>query len=97
MALKKIVEIEGQSFVKSSLGTVDTGSQKITFSAVCKVTAIRGNKNELKFDVSHSNDTKTFQRSYFFRPSIADGSPNFIKQAYLYLKTLPEFSGAEDC
>ena len=25
------------------------------------------------------------------------GSPNFIKQAYLYLKTLPEFSGAEDC
>lgn len=23
--------------------------------------------------------------------------PNFIKQAYLHLKTLPEFEGAEDC
>lgn len=97
MALKKIVEIEGQSFVRSSLGIVDTGSQKITFSAVCKVTTIRGNKNELEFDVSHSNEINTFHRSYFFQPSVADGSPNFIKQAYLYLKTLPEFSGAEDC
>lgn len=97
MALRKIVEIEGQSFVKSSLGTVETGTQKITFSAVCKVTAIRGNKTELEFDVSHTNDTNQFHRSYSFQPSVAEGSTNFIKQAYLHLKTLPEFSGAEDC
>jgi hypothetical protein len=25
------------------------------------------------------------------------GGPNPIKQAYLHLKTLPEFEGAEDC
>jgi hypothetical protein len=30
-----------------------------------------------------------------FTPDM-DG-PNFIKQAYLYLKTLPEFEGAVDC
>jgi hypothetical protein len=28
--------------------------------------------------------------------SVADGSENAFKQAYLYLKTLPEFSNAED-
>lgn len=97
MALKKIVEIEGQSFVRSSLGTVETGAQKITFLAVCKITAIRGSKTELEFDVLHANDINKFQRSYSFQPSVADESQNFIKQAYLYLKTLPEFSGAEDC
>ena len=97
MSLRKIVEIEGQSFIRSSLGIVETGAQKITFSAVCKVTAIRGNKTELEFDVLFANDINEFQKSYFFQPSVADGSDNFIKQAYLYLKTLPEFSGAEDC
>jgi len=32
---------------------------------------------------------------YQFTPDM--NGPNFIKQAYLHLKTLPEFAGAEDC
>ena len=32
-----------------------------------------------------------------FRPSVEEGAENFIKQAYEYLKTLPEFEGATDC
>jgi hypothetical protein len=97
MALKKIIEVEGESFIQSQLGMVQNGIQKITFAAVCKISSINGNKTKLTFKVSHIGDVASFDRSYSFEPSVSDGSENFIKQAYLYLKTLPEFSGAEDC
>lgn len=97
MALKKIIEIEGESFIQSDFASVSTGVKKTTFSAICKVISVHGGKNKLSVNVSHSSDEATFDRLYSFEPSVADSSPNFIKQAYLYLKTLPEFSGAEDC
>lgn len=97
MALKKIIEAEGESFVQTIFGAVQTGVKKTTFAAICKVVSVSGNKNRLNVNVLHSGDGATFERSYSFQPSVADGSPNFIKQAYLYLKTLPDFSGAEDC
>lgn len=34
--------------------------------------------------------------SYTFSCSVEEGSPNFIKQGYDYLKTLPEFAEAID-
>lgn len=97
MSLRKIVEAEGQSFIESPIGTVQAGIEKITFVAVCKITSISGNKTKLTVKVSHIGDVASFDSSYSFEPSVADGAENFIKQAYLYLKTLPEFSGAEDC
>jgi hypothetical protein len=97
MSLRKIFEVEGPSFIESPIGTIQAGIEKVTFVAVCKITSISGSKTRLKFNVSHIGDVATFERSYSFEPSVADGSHNFIKQAYLYLKTLPEFSGAEDC
>jgi hypothetical protein len=41
---------------------------------------------------------KDFAQTEFrsFVPSVSDGSENFIKQAYAHLKTLDDFSGAED-
>jgi hypothetical protein len=97
MALRKIIEIEGESFIESSVGTFQTGIEKVTFSAVCKITSLSGSKTRLNVRVLHIGDVARFDRSYSFEPSVSEGSPNFIKQAYLYLKTLPEFSGAEDC
>jgi hypothetical protein len=97
MALKKIIEVEGESYIQSSVGTVQTGIEKATFAAVCKIASISGNKTKLNVNVSHIGDVASFDRSYSFEPSVAEGSENFIKQAYLYLKTLPEFFGAEDC
>jgi hypothetical protein len=97
MSLRKIIEAEGPSFIQSPVGTIQAGIEKITFVAVCKVTSINGNKSKLNITVSHISDVAKYDRSYSFEPSVADGSPNFVKQAYLYLKTLPEFSGAEDC
>jgi hypothetical protein len=97
MALKKIIEIEGQSFIQSQVGKINNGIGKATFVAVCKVTSITGNKMKLDFTVAHISDMAQYERSYSFEPSIDEGAPNFIKQAYLHLKTLSEFSGAEDC
>lgn len=97
MALRKIVEAEGPSFIQSSIGKIEAGIKKVTFVAVCKVTSVTGSKDCLNINVSYISDVAKYECSYFFEPSVADGSPNFIKQAYLHLKTLPEFAGAEDC
>jgi len=97
MALKKIVEVEGESFIQSQVGIIQTGIEKTTFAAVCKISSISGSKTKLTINVSHIGDVASFDRLYSFQPSVSEGSENFIKQAYLYLKTLPEFSGAEDC
>lgn len=37
------------------------------------------------------------ERIYNFIPSVDDLAPNFIKQGYEYLKTLPEYADAIDC
>ena len=42
-------------------------------------------------------DRPAFKTKFIsFVPDVTDGSDNFIKQAYLHLKTLDDFSGAED-
>ena len=55
-------------------------------------------KNKISFSVcSHKDADKPFFDSQLLSaPYDIDGS-NPIKQAYQHLKTLPEFSGAEDC
>lgn len=56
-------------------------------------------KDNLKMTVAtYSDDTKAevlASKSFTF-PANMEG-PNFIKQGYEYLKTLPEFTGAVDC
>jgi hypothetical protein len=97
MALRKIIAVEGESFIQSPVGTIQTGIEKATFAAVCKITSMNGNKLKLNINVLHLGDVASFNNTYSFEPSVSEDAPNFIKQAYLYLKTLPEFSGAEDC
>ena len=69
--------------------------------AYFQITAIDGDKEKLKIRVTTYNDATKQQvigqRFYAFTPSVADGSENFIRQGYEYLKTLPEFAGAVDC
>jgi len=97
MAIKKILQIEGSSFIQSSFGQIDFGIQKTTFLAVCKVLSVQGNKDQINIDIVIQGDAVSYKCQYAFAPSVADGSSNFIRQAYIYLKTLPEFAGAEDC
>lgn len=65
------------------------------------ITTFDGDKSRISFRVDVFEDvTKTrrlFGYMHEFTPSIEDGAKNFVAQAYLYLKTLPEFAGAIDC
>jgi len=66
--------------------------------AYIKIQSFSGSKELLKFDVAtHSRSgEQTLTVASFEMPYSIDGS-NPIKQAYEYLKTLPEFAGAVDC
>lgn len=81
MALSKTFEFRGL--------TVNDGYLKIT--------EYSGNKSQMKFvlayKASSSEDAIDYQ-SFNFTPDL--NGDNFIRQAYLYLKTLPNFANAED-
>jgi len=68
-------------------------------------TGIIGGKNGIKYtievyknaDMAHTINTKTYKGFTFtFIPSLDETAPNFIKQAYIHVKTLPMFNGSID-
>ena len=64
-----------------------------------RVSSVHGTKDQIEARVAwHHNDScgDIVQQSVHFITPAMDG-PNFIKQAYLHLKSLNEFSGARDC
>jgi hypothetical protein len=97
MALRKNIETEGKVILQTSLGIIENGTQKVSFSAYVKVFSISGDKNKLTASVSFKGDTQQFYKEYEIPVSVETGSSNFIAQAYAHLKTLPEFAGATDC
>jgi hypothetical protein len=87
MALKKTYEKTEEGF---------SGSL-VCNDAYCKIETISGSKSQIDFNLYiYANDKIIATKRYAFTPSVADGSDNFIKQAYLHLKSLPEFAGAVD-
>ena len=97
MALRKIIEVEGKSVIQTSIGSIENGTQRLSFSAYIKVIRINGDKNELTADVNFAGDIAEFNKKYVLPVSVADNASNFIAQVYEYLKTLPEFANATDC
>jgi hypothetical protein len=97
MALKSIFEIEGQSATITSHGPIIKGNETYSGVFYVKVENIRSNKERASAQVLFKNDKIEFFKNYSLDVSVADGAPNFIKQAYEHLKTLPEFVNAEDC
>ena len=97
MALRKIIEVEGKSVVETSIGSIENGTQKVSFSAYIKVTNISGNKTQITANVHFQGDSQQFAMQYQVPMSVENGSTNFIAQVYSHLKTLPEFAGAIDC
>lgn len=86
MALKKDAVITQNGFEGSLLSR----------GAYWKIHQLVGGKNGIHIEVHCLvNDAVHKQVNFHFVPEL-DGD-NFIKQAYLYLKTLPEFAGATDC
>jgi hypothetical protein len=97
MALKKIIELEGDTFLNTPYGSIKTGQSKIAIATYIKVQNVSGNKNSINANVVFTDDSIQFNKSYSFSASTDDGAPNYIKQAYEHLKTLPEFENSEDC
>jgi len=61
-----------------------------------KVEQVSGNKERVEFTIRGYKDGAHIDSfSAEFQPSMDGG--NYIQQAYLHAKTLPEFSGAVDC
>lgn len=76
------------------------GLDSILDNCYCKVERIVGSKVEMVAMVSFLNNDKNrvfFDKSYVFVPVVGESAKDFIAQAYLHLKTLPEFADAVDC
>lgn len=91
----------GNEFLLSKLkNQVLTETVTIKNSYV-KIVTIEGTKNNIKFSIciyDNANKENLLERKeYSFNPDITDKSANFIKQGYLYLKSLDEFAEAKDC
>lgn len=97
MALRKIINVEGEAFVKTVGGQVSIGQQKTAFSAYCKIININGGKTSGVVLVECAGDGYKKTNEYTVNFSVDETAPNFIKQAYLQLKNMPDFEGATDC
>lgn len=62
-----------------------------------KVESVSANKSKGAALVSFKSASGKHDKNYEIAISVDEGAPNFIKQAYAQLKTLPEFAGATDC
>lgn len=74
------------------------GKQIQFAGAYIKVDQIQGNKDTMSVLVvflDQKDGVKCYENTYSFQHSLEN--KNVIEQAYLYLKTLPEFENAEDC
>ena len=73
-------------------------------NAYIKINTLSGNKSMIEINVktyvsreASKNDMVPIVDTYMsFTPSVDDSAPNFIKQGYEYLKTLPTYAGAID-
>lgn len=99
MALKQKITTIGESIVNTSYGQLKGVDQTITLDCYIKVNAVSQNKTKSNAFVNYSDeanqDNVLFFKNFEFETDL-DGE-NSIKQAYLHLKTLPEFAGAIDC
>jgi hypothetical protein len=92
--------------IKMALQTTINSEIGISFeNAYCYISMVGGSKDLLSIQVNwYVNEAARIadlrpieSKGYSFIPNVAEGSTNFIKQGYLYLKTLEEFANAIDC
>jgi hypothetical protein len=79
--------------------TIQVGSKEVVFTgAYAKVTEYHGDKVRMTFVVSWSESAgESAIRQSTFGCAVDLNGDNPIRQAYLHLKTLPEFADAVDC
>jgi hypothetical protein len=97
MALQKVVQISGESVLRTDFGFVSNGEKTIDVPMYIKVQSVQGDKSNVTALVLYTSEKCTFQKTFSVPVSVDETAENFIKQSYLYLKTLPEFAGATNC
>ena len=86
------------AFTKSFEAITNFGTKALFPDAYIRIEKITGNKESLESNINFytKRGGQLIKTEYAnFTPEL-DGD-NFIKQAYLHLKTLPEFADAIDC
>lgn len=86
---------------KNLFSLSDTIVKEFTIdNAYVKIINTSGDKSNVSINVGiytgEDNDILVKTEQYFFKPDLDSNSPNFIKQGYEYLKTLPKFADAVD-
>ena len=95
MALQHTIQLSGETTVKIDQLVFPAPEHIVDFNAYIKVECVTATKNSINAVVSFASGDCRYERVYTFNV-VLDGD-NFIKQAYLHLKTLPEFADATDC
>lgn len=110
MAIKNKINISVKYIIQNTFHTpinnigndlTDTIINEIELSdCYIKIVSLEGDKHIIKFRVArYTDDTQENLiniQEHSFVPSVSNNSENFIKQAYGYLKILPEYEGAVD-
>ena len=97
MALRKLINIEGEAFVTTPNGQINLGVQKTAFTAYCKIVSISGNKESGSATIRCAADNYEMNQQFPVKFSVEENAPNFIKQAYEEIKKLPDWADAVDC
>lgn len=98
MALRKTLVFNADTVLITPYGRINSETKEISLSDIyIRIASVRGNKDLLTIEVEFDFPDNPLLKTYAFTPSVADGSENFIRQGYEYLKTLPEFAEAVDC
>ncbi len=99
MALKNSFSFLGIRSISGEGFFLQTGEETVTTNQLyVKVDTISGNKNLITASVvliDQESDKPVAYKQYQFALDLEGSNP--IKQAYEYLKTLPEFTDATDC
>lgn len=87
-----------------AISITKTFESGIKANSYARIDSLSGSKTSIRFTLNYYLSQEAFkdmytylqQETHTFTPSVAKGSENFIKQAYLYIKSLPEFQGSID-
>ena len=77
-----------------------SGFPTVSANSYCRVERVNATKTMSVCSVVYFTEDKSEMlgnADFIFSSSVEESAQNHIAQAYNYLKTLPEFSAAEDC
>ena len=97
MALRKQLNFNGMTEVKTEHGILKQGDTTVSLNAYIKVDEVKASKSDAIAVVSMTDGTKQLVMTTPFTASVDNGAKNIIAQAYDALKQMPMFFGAEDC